>query len=164
MATTKQHPANHSPRIESLYKEAKFLSSKNDMLATSYPVYKLMMEKDQSPKTIAEKTGISLPHVYNYKKLNEVPESVKTLIKAGKIRATDVLSCIKKRQTEADLLKAVKKFIAEKEIESEKQKNSLQKHGVVFKEKKSVWDQFRKNFHDLTGKSLTKKEFALMIQ
>lgn len=164
MATTKQHPANHSPRIESLYKEAKILSSKNDMLATSYPVYKLMMEKDQSPKTIAEKTGISLPHVYNYKKLNEVPESVKSLIKAGKIRATDVLSCIKKHQTDAELLKAVKDFIADKEIESEKQRNSLQKHGVVFKEKKPIWNQFRKYWKELTGKTITKKEFALMIQ
>jgi len=58
----------------------------------------------------------------------------------------------------------VKDFIADKEIESEKQRNSLQKHRVVFKEKKPIWNQFRKYWKELTGKTITKKEFALMIQ
>lgn len=139
----------------------------NDMLETGMAVFKLQVKYDLKPKEIRlelKKIGciISLPHVYNYIRLANVPDKVKSYIKSGKINPTDVLAVIHKHQSKAELNKIVDSMVAEKEKElnAHKKKQHVEKVKSIeqkifgFLERQGIMptEKDRENLMRITGK------------
>lgn len=117
-----------TPRIKKLLLEARDMKRKNDMLATSIPILKLF-DEGLNPKTISkacEKLGfeISPPHVYNYKKLAEMPAKAQAILrtKSDYITPTKVLEFMYKDMEPKELIaKMEAEVLANEKAEATKQ-------------------------------------------
>lgn len=129
MKTTKEHS-----KINAVLKEVKAAASKNDMLGTSIEVnklYEMGIPIKEIPNKL-KKVGcqISLPHIYNYIKLSDVPAKVKAHIKANRIQPTEVLKLMHKHQTASELNELVDEAVAVREKELNAQNKSKIKNQI----------------------------------
>ena len=107
--STQTKPVSDSAAMKLAIEGAKKYARQNDMLKTAHFVSLLRDKFVLSPKEIQFKLAkanchISLPHIYNHFKLNDVPDKVKEHIDAGKINSTQVLSLMHKHQVPEELI------------------------------------------------------------
>ncbi len=166
MSTVKTHNG-HKKMIEVL-KKIKQESSNNDMLATAIQIAKLHTEFELKPEKIESELKkincqISLPHVYNHIKLAGVPAKVKSQIKAGKIKATDVLGLMHKHQEPKELIDLVDKAIVqrEKELQEKRLRMSQKKEA---EKSKTLIEKISRAFENVTGKKPDSSDINDMIR
>lgn len=102
------------PDNGALYARLKKGDHTHDILKKSTVVASLI-KNGETPQTISEEGDMSIAHVYNYLKVNRMPEKVKTYIKEGRLGPTDALALARKQPNEKAFLENVEEFIKLKE-------------------------------------------------
>ncbi len=74
-----------------------------------------LRKRGDSPQEISQQSGICIAHVYNYLKMNTMPEKIKKYIKEGRIGPTDVLKYKRVYSNEKAFINAIEEHIHNKE-------------------------------------------------
>jgi hypothetical protein len=103
-----------SEEVKEIFSQLKNDGIKMSMLKEATLVHKLTEKHNIKPTIIEKEAKLSLPHVYNLIRLASVPTSLKSYIKSGKLKGTDVLNIIRKAKSEKDFVKMADKIVASK--------------------------------------------------
>jgi len=116
MARTKAKSvkSKFSEEVKEIFSQLKNDGIKMSMLKEATLVHKLTEKHNIKPTVIEKEAKLSLPHVYNLIRLASVPTSLKSYIKSGKLKGTDVLNIIRKAKSEKDFVKMAEKIASSK--------------------------------------------------
>jgi len=116
MARTKAKSvkSKFSEEVKEIFSQLKNDGIKMSMLKEATLVHKLNEKHNIKPTVIEKEAKLSLPHVYNLIRLASVPTSLKSYIKSGKLKGTDVLNIIRKAKSEKDFVKMAEKIASSK--------------------------------------------------
>jgi hypothetical protein len=103
-----------SEEVKEIFSQLKNDGIKMSMLKEATLVHKLTEKHNIKPTIIEKEAKLSLPHVYNLIRLASVPTSLKSYIKSGKLKGTDVLNIIRKAKSEKDFVKMAEKIALSK--------------------------------------------------
>jgi hypothetical protein len=103
-----------SEEVKEIFSQLKNDGIKMSMLKEATLVHKLTEKHNIKPTVIEKEAKFSLPHVYNLIRLASVPTSLKSYIKSGKLKGTDVLNIIRKAKSEKDFVKMAEKIALSK--------------------------------------------------
>lgn len=103
-----------SEEVKEIFSQLKNDGIKMSMLKEATLVHKLTEKHNIKPTVIEKEAKLSLPHVYNLIRLASVPTSLKSYIKSGKLKGTDVLNIIRKAKSEKDFVKMAEKIASSK--------------------------------------------------
>jgi hypothetical protein len=103
-----------SEEVKEIFSQLKNDGIKMSMLKEATLVHKLTEKHNIKPTVIEKEAKLSLPHVYNLIRLASVPTSLKSYIKSGKLKGTDVLNIIRKAKSEKDFVKMAEKIALSK--------------------------------------------------
>jgi len=116
MARTKAKSvkSKFSEEVKEIFSQLKNDGIKMSMLKEATLVHKLTEKHNIKPTVIEKEAKLSLPHVYNLIRLASVPTSLKSYIRSGKLKGTDVLNIIRKAKSEKDFVKMAEKIASSK--------------------------------------------------
>jgi len=126
MSTTKSVPSKSRAQKASrpidgtaqLFARLKRSGGSNDSTyKKSIVVASLINKHHVRPEKIAEVSGISQAHIYNMKKISEMPEVVRNYIKEGQLGASDALQLARKQKNDESFIADVENFLKVKEKE-----------------------------------------------
>lgn len=103
-----------SEEVKEIFSQLKNDGVKMSMLKEATLVHKLTEKHNIKPTVIEKEAKLSLPHVYNLIRLASVPTSLKSYIRSGKLKGTDVLNIIRKGKSEKDFVKMAEKIASSK--------------------------------------------------
>lgn len=103
-----------SEEVKEIFSQLKNDGIKMSMLKEATLVHKLTEKHNIKPTVIEKEAKLSLPHVYNLIRLASVPTSLKSYIRSGKLKGTDVLNIIRKAKSEKDFVKMAEKIASSK--------------------------------------------------
>ena len=103
-----------SDEVKEIFSQLKNDGVKLSMLKEATLVHKLTEKHNIKPTVIEKEAKLSLPHVYNLIRLASVPTSLKSYIRSGKLKGTDVLNIIRKGKSEKDFVKMAEKIASSK--------------------------------------------------
>lgn len=87
---------------------------KMSMLKEATLIHKLAEKHNIKPTVIEKEAKLSLPHVYNLIRLASIPTSLKSYIRSGQLKGTDILNIIRKGRSEKDFINMAEKIISSK--------------------------------------------------
>ena len=103
-----------SEEVKEIFSQLKNDGVKLSMLKEATLIHKLTEKHNIKPTVIEKEAKMSLPHVYNLIRLASVPTSLKSYIRAGKLKGTDVLNIIRKGKSEKEFVKMAEEIVSNK--------------------------------------------------
>lgn len=120
-----------------------------------------LKSRGNTPQEISDESGICIAQVYNYLKINAMPEKVKKFILEGQINATEVLR-LKRNKTQKAFIKDIEGYIKAKEKNQiQSFTNNLSKKGVSPQKKNKLLSDLERIFRYYSPLKVTKQKINL---
>ena len=128
-----------------------------------------LRSRGETPQSISDKSGICIAQVYNYLKINVMPEKIKKFIQEGRIPATDILSLKRNQPTEEAFVEEVERYIQMKESDQlrymdtnmTKKEQSFTKRGVAPEKQHKLFSDLEKLFKQYSPVRVTKTKINM---